>query len=341
MHQLESEINAAREFLAGEHPAPSNELQTCDWVIVPILQAIGYKRTSILAQGGTETAGRPDYLIKAEQPWLLEAKAWSSPLTVDNARQATGYAYQNSYQWVVLTNGKLWHLYDAFQVEFQRRLVVEFRIESPLFKDFILCLSPGKIDIDRILELKSSAAGIELLGRIASGLDDGVIPVLQAYVKSKSGYEPSPAEIIEHLDLQSQLSAQYSIVDVAPMGPSAEAKDVSEGIEIYINTETVSARGVLHTTGEITVLAGSKGNAIHSVDHRTKYVELRQKYEQLGVLRISGDSCEFTSDLRMKKPSSASQVLFGRSSNGWQEWHDKAGNSISVYKAKDLSPTSA
>jgi predicted type IV restriction endonuclease len=91
-----------------------NEACTCQWIIMPLLQAAGYSLYDIQPQQ-TDPAGKiPDYTIlpDSEHTWFLEAKAWGVALNDQHAQQALIYAYTNNRRWVVLTNGREWRLYD-------------------------------------------------------------------------------------------------------------------------------------------------------------------------------------------------------------------------------------
>ncbi len=93
-----------------------NEAQTREWILVPTMeQILGYATTEKVPEDTGMAGNRPDYTIMPQTPhtWLLEAKAWSVPLSDQHAIQATTYAYQNGIKWVVLTNGKEWQLYDS------------------------------------------------------------------------------------------------------------------------------------------------------------------------------------------------------------------------------------
>jgi hypothetical protein len=102
------------EALTTSTPAPPNESTTCEWVIYPLLLAIGYARRDIVSRIADNNGQFPDYTILPDTPhtWFLEAKAWSVALEDRHAQQSLNYANQNGKRWVVLTNGKEWRLYD-------------------------------------------------------------------------------------------------------------------------------------------------------------------------------------------------------------------------------------
>ena len=98
----------------GDAPPP-NESNTCEWVILPVLYAIGYGKREVVSRDADSAGKFPDYTLLPGEPehtFYLEAKAWKLDLEGSHARQALNYANQNGKRWVVLTNGRQWHLYD-------------------------------------------------------------------------------------------------------------------------------------------------------------------------------------------------------------------------------------
>jgi predicted type IV restriction endonuclease len=106
-------VGDAQRFL-GELSPPPNEANTCDWVIRPLLLALGYENFEISSQVGDVSNKFPDYTVlpQTEHTWYLEAKAWSVALESIHVDQALNYAHSNGRRWVVLSNGREWRLYD-------------------------------------------------------------------------------------------------------------------------------------------------------------------------------------------------------------------------------------
>ncbi|MDH7602515.1 MAG: type I restriction enzyme HsdR N-terminal domain-containing protein [Armatimonadota bacterium] len=127
---------------------PPNEFCTCFWVINPLLEAAGYEKHEIVLQGQT-SAGTPDYTIlpNTQWSWYLEAKSWDIELEKPHAIQAVNYANAQGKRWVVLSNGRQWHLYDNYLTgrAAEERLVVNVEINSPDFVDFLAALSKHSI----------------------------------------------------------------------------------------------------------------------------------------------------------------------------------------------------
>lgn len=54
------------------------------------------------------------------------------------------------------------------------------------------------------------------------------------------------------------------------------------------------------------------------------------------VVRKQSDQFLFLKDHQFSSPSQASDVLLGRSSNGWIEWKNKEGKTLDQIKRKEL-----
>lgn len=86
--------DAIAEALANASPdPPPNESTTCDWVILPLLHAVGYARRDVVSRVTDNSGQFPDYTILPNSPrtWYLEAKDWNSALEDKHAQQALNY----------------------------------------------------------------------------------------------------------------------------------------------------------------------------------------------------------------------------------------------------------
>lgn len=101
---------------------------------MPLLHAAGYEPEDVVA-GAMDRGGEyPDYTLlpdDEEHKLYLEAKASGVSLDEDHAIQALNYANQNGKQWVILTNGREWRLYDNhIQGKADAKLVVRAELQS-------------------------------------------------------------------------------------------------------------------------------------------------------------------------------------------------------------------
>jgi hypothetical protein len=128
---IAEEIEKAQEYY---ETVPPNESSTCEWVILPLLWAAGYKRYEILSRSSDNASQYPDYTLLPDVPertWYLEAKAWRENLDHKHAIQCLNYANQNGTRWGALTNGRVWRLYDNHVPgRPEDKLVVEVRLDD-------------------------------------------------------------------------------------------------------------------------------------------------------------------------------------------------------------------
>ena len=125
---------AIQEALEHRDAPPPNESNTCEWVILPILYAIGYGKIEVVSRDADSAGKFPDYTLLPAVPqhtFFLEAKAWKVDLEDQHANQALNYANQNGKRWVVLTNGRRWRLYDNdIRGRASDKMVAEMNVEE-------------------------------------------------------------------------------------------------------------------------------------------------------------------------------------------------------------------
>jgi len=125
---------AIQEALEHRDAPPPNESNTCEWVILPLLYAIGYGKREVVSRDADSAGKFPDYTLLPAAPqhaFFLEAKAWKIDLQDQHANQALNYANQNGKRWVVLTNGRRWRLYDNdIRGRASDKMVAEMNIED-------------------------------------------------------------------------------------------------------------------------------------------------------------------------------------------------------------------
>ncbi len=138
-----------QEAIANSSPPPNNEADTCARLIYPLLLAAGYSYHEILSQDPDAVRQRPDYTLLPNLPeytWFLEAKAWSVNLVDSHAQQAVNYANTKGKRWVVLTNGKVWRLYDNhIKDTAEQMLAATFRLDQDEFPVFLEAISKHSI----------------------------------------------------------------------------------------------------------------------------------------------------------------------------------------------------
>lgn len=101
-----------------QHLAEANEATIQQYVVLPILRALGWDDTSlasmeIIPEYKVESR-RADYALHTKQNQnpvvLIECKKWDQPIG-RNEEQICFYAYSGNVPLAIITNGKLWRFY--------------------------------------------------------------------------------------------------------------------------------------------------------------------------------------------------------------------------------------
>ena len=101
-----------------QHLADANEATTQQYVVLPILRALGWDDTNlasmeILPEYKVESR-RADYALHIQREQnpvvLIECKRWNQPIG-KNEEQICFYAYSGNVPLAIITNGKLWRFY--------------------------------------------------------------------------------------------------------------------------------------------------------------------------------------------------------------------------------------
>ncbi len=148
---------------------PQNEADTCHWIVYPLLLACGYAPRDISSQRSDAIREFPDYTLLLNAPqhtWFVEAKAWNVMLEDRHAQQALNYTNTNGKRWVVLTNGRVWRLYDnSIQGVADDKRAAEANLDNPAsVVEFLTALSKEAVCGDQV-------AGYALRSRLRATLD--------------------------------------------------------------------------------------------------------------------------------------------------------------------------
>lgn len=94
-----------------------------------------------------------------------------------------------------------------------------------------------------------------------------------------------------------------------------------------------------YTDEGFVVLAGALVRRKHVPSLGAAAVRIRSEWEQQGKLELVQDNAlqfRLTEDSLLNQPSTASQVVLGRPSNGWLEWKTAEGETLDqLYRSKD------
>lgn len=109
-----------------------------------------------------------------------------------------------------------------------------------------------------------------------------------------------------------------------------------EGEMFFCQTEGVDGRGYYAEEGMV-VLKGSYGREASQEfeKYAPSHAAKRQAAIDEGLLKWEQDRLVLTRDMIFRNPSPAASFLLGRSANGWIEWKDRQGRTLS-YCVRDV-----
>ena len=347
--KLKRELTGVAKY-GNELPAPGNEASTCDWIILPVLQSLGYARHEILPQATDGRIGRPDYTIlpETDYTWFVEAKAWSSPLESTQADQALNYAHANGRRWVLLTNGREWRLYDdRIHGRSEDRLVGVASLEEiEKCHQLLDSLTRASVISEKVERYVASTLVRKTLDTQLRDPSSTTIKALHKALKATMPIEPDVRDIVSYFANLGQFSHTPPLVkqipnsissddkSEKPLAPSSPITTVEAVYEL-----TFHGRGVADAQGtwdgkNLVVKAGSKG----CKDPVPSYAQtFAQKHGALSsaYCRVEG-ACRITErDLTFNSPSGAAGFLNARSTNGWLSWLLPNGRPLADLRDQD------
>jgi hypothetical protein len=93
----------------------------------------------------------------------------------------------------------------------------------------------------------------------------------------------------------------------------------------------------LYTEEGFVVLKGSSGRLETVPSYATSAgIKVRQRLLDQGILKQEGDRVVFQRDHLFNSPSTAAQMLVGRTANGWIEWKDARGVPLDALRQVDV-----
>lgn len=118
---------------ACESDPPTNETATRRLIITRLIHAMGYEPEDYEEESRDDAGKRPDYILLPgdKNEWYLEAKAWAIDLAPAHGAQAVSYPNHRGKRWAVLSNGRVWRLYDnARQTDLAGKCVYECALKD-------------------------------------------------------------------------------------------------------------------------------------------------------------------------------------------------------------------
>jgi len=231
MDRLEEELAHATRF-GSEIAAPQNESNTCEWVILPLLWALGYQRYEIASRSYDAAGKLPDYTVlpNTQHTWFLEAKAWTQELSSLHVDQAMNYAHSNGKRWVVLSNGKEWQLYDdSIPGVSADRLVATAKLsEESQIRAFLSAITKESIATGTVDKFARSQRLERVLSKQFFQPDSEVVKVILSTLRSKLGVVATGQDIVEFLSCRKPAVQEVKAEPVAPVQPKSTSSVVQE-----------------------------------------------------------------------------------------------------------------
>lgn len=194
-------LKAVEEAIAVSTPPPANETETCDRIIYPLLHAAGYSRLEIRSQDRDAAGQKPDYTLLPDSPehtWFLEAKAWSVSLADSHAQQAINYANTAGKRWVVLTNGRVWRIYDNhIKGTAEGMLSAQFALKDESFVSFLEAISQSSVTRGKLEAFVTNQRLYSVLASQIKKQDSDVVKAVGKVIRRIQGLRDVPdAEIV-------------------------------------------------------------------------------------------------------------------------------------------------
>lgn len=340
--ELRKALAEAQRYL-DELPAPPNEANTCDWVIRPLIVALGYANHEIFGQSADTSNKFPDYTIlpNTNSTWYLEAKAWKSVLESSHVDQAMNYAHSNGKRWVVLSNGKEWRLYDDTIVgKSADRLVAMASLDDqPEMLKFLSALSKKSVSEDKVGDFAAEKRIKEYIFQEIQNPKGPVISAIVKVVKSAlTGVTVSGDTVVSILNshafqtVASPTTEPVSKPIEVPTVASQSSSTVAEGVFICIGVDA-SGYG-LYLDGGILVQKGSRIRKAQAPTSPPSVAKLISNLVTKNVLTDVGECYELLEDEFFSSPSSAASFVLGRSANGWISWKLPNGTLLDQFREK-------
>ena len=220
-------VKVVADVIAISDPAPTNETETCERIIYPLIKGAGYSPLEIKSQDRDAAKQKPDYTILPNTPdhtWFLEAKSWGVSLDDNHVVQAINYANTQGKRWVILSNGREWRLYDnkLFGTA-DKKHVCTVDLMDETFASFLEAMSKpsitqgkleGYVSNERLYAClnqqltKVDSEIIRAIGRVMSklpGLNSVSLKDIVDYFKSNASSPkpdaPTPPNIPEQVDV--------------------------------------------------------------------------------------------------------------------------------------------
>ena len=279
---LQTELERVREYSNGTAQPPSNEANTCDWIIRPLLLQCGYNYHDIHAQGHDAAGNIPDYTIlpKTDHTWFLEAKKWQENITDTHVNQAANYVNTTAKRWFVVSNGREWRLYDNYNVQVPppNRLVTSARLECATeLDDLLAALSKTAVQSGALDKYALNTRLATLLNYELAISNSDVIQAITKTCKGKSGLSAvTSANVMAYF--------QAITINTAPPVPPTQTPTV----DVQSPVKTISASTLPFTSSKSMSVSPPAGT--YTLSEMLEIGKAIEKMKRVELLFPNGES---------------------------------------------------
>ena len=143
--------------------------------------------------------------------------------------------------------------------------------------------------------------------------------------------EALEAECEDHFDAIVLLLGTLGLPVFKELNESSKGEEKLNQV-FSLSNRGANARGMMTDEGFV-LLSGSVGPASVTDSYAASQKELRHKLIDRGLLRKDGELLHVHEDILFGSPSGASDIIVGRSTNGWTTWKDDKGRTLDeVYR---------
>ena len=245
------EETLAKVQQACHNNPPNNETATRERVFNRLLQAISYEAEDWQTETRDEAGKRPDYILLhgTEYEWYLEAKAWQVELTPKEVSQAVSYPNHTGKRWAVLSNGRVWKLYDNHrQASLGGKLVISVSLDdNEGIVRLLTALSPESVksgglelfekhETERLAELEKAHKAQERQGLLAKiilqqiGLTDSPLILAMANtLHEEAGLESiTPEDVVSFFQPTEKEVVQEKVLLIPSQIKNLQCKPTNE-----------------------------------------------------------------------------------------------------------------
>ncbi len=285
-----------------EHLTYAKEATTQQYVILPILRALGWDDANlasmeVLPEYKVES-GSADYALRIKQEQnpvvLIECKRWNEPIA-RYEEQTCSYAYSGNVPLAIITNGKRWRFYlfrweasslgDRFfcETDIENRETAISDLEKYLLKSNV---ASGEAELNAEIALEEKTRAVTEANRTIARVRDSVPQELRKHYESKypekkcSAFYSGVAEMLHLIEEEGwELDRKFS-EDLCSFGLKGYREEVVFGLDITFSPPRFFAEIVEEEAEKLGRQHGCK-TASDRLNHGRAYYAIPENLREL------------------------------------------------------------